>query len=362
MGHEMKTKRRLFVFGTRGFPGVQGGVEKHCEALCPLLTEEFEVTVFRRTAYVEPMDIYRGVHFVDLPAPRSMHLEALIHSLRCALRCVWQRPDVVHVHAIGPGMFIPLLRLAGLHVVLTYHSANYEHRKWGRVARWLLRLSERIALGSANRIIFVSRSRYERQPERIKRKATWIPNGVTDMKRVPHHDFLDIVGARPGKYLLAVGRITQEKGFLELVRAFRSVTDNGMQLVIAGGEVDQSYMAAVRGEADERVLFVGAQPSGVLEELYSHTALFVLPSRNEEFPLVVMEALSCGAPLLLNDMPATRELSLPEECYFTMDGEAAIASAIERALSSPAPKVEFDSSRYDWQNIANQTLKVMREL
>jgi glycosyltransferase involved in cell wall biosynthesis len=291
-----------------------------------------------------------------------MHLEALIHSLRCALRCVWQRPDVVHVHAIGPGMFIPLLRLAGLHVVLTYHSANYEHSKWGRVARWLLRLSERIALGSANRIIFVSRSRYKRQPERIRRKATWIPNGVTGMKRVLRHDYLDGIGVEPGKYLLAVGRITQEKGFLALVRAFRSVADSEMRLVIAGGEVDRGYMAAVRSEADERVLFVGAQPSDVLEELYSHTALFVLPSRNEEFPLVVMEALSCGAPLLLNDMPDTRELSLPEECYFSMDGEKAIASAIERTLSSPAPKVEFDSARYDWRNIANQTLKVMREL
>ncbi len=355
-------KRRLFVFGTRGFPGVQGGVEKHCEALCPLLTEDFDVTVFRRTAYVKPMDIYRGVHFVDLPAARSMHFEAMTHSLLCALRCVWQRPDVVHVHAIGPGMFIPLLRLAGLHTVLTYHSANYEHRKWGRMARWLLRLSERIALGGANRVIFVSRSRYERQPERIRRKATWIPNGVAGMKRVAHHDFLDSIGVERGKYLLAVGRITQEKGFLELVRVFRSVGNSELKLVVAGGEVDERYASAVRGAADERVLLIGAQPSEVLEELYSHTALFVLPSRNEEFPLVVIEALSCGARLLLSDMAATRELSLPEECYFAMDGEAAVASAIERALATPAPRVDFNSAMYDWRNIANQTLKVMREL
>lgn len=355
-------KKRLFVFGTRGFPGVQGGVEKHCEALCPLLTEEFDVTVFRREAYVEPMDSYKGVHFVDLPAPRSMHLEAFVHSLCCALRCVRQRPDIVHVHAIGPGMFIPLLRFAGLRTVLTYHSANYEHRKWGRMARWLLRLSERIALGSANRIIFVSRSRYERQSEWIRRKAVWIPNGVAGMKRVARHDFLDSIGVERGKYLLAVGRITQEKGFLELVRAFRRVPDRELKLIIAGGGVDERYMSAVRSEADDRVLLVGAQPPEVLEELYSHTSLFVLSSQNEEFPLVVIEALSCGARLLLNDIPATREFSLPEECYCAMDREDAISSAVEKALNSPAPGVDFDSDRYDWRNIANQTLKVMREL
>ena len=144
---------KVYVFGTRGFPGVQGGVEKHCEYLYMNFPKDIQVTVFRRKSYIHQNVTYSNIRFIDLPSTKIKGIEALVHSFLCSLVCIIKRPDIVHIHNIGPGFFVPLLRLFNLKVVLTYHSANYEHKKWGWLAKHFLKLSEKIALIFSNKII-----------------------------------------------------------------------------------------------------------------------------------------------------------------------------------------------------------------
>ena len=108
---------KIFVFGTRGFPNIQGGVEKHCEALYNKLSKSFHMTVFRRKSYVDNAKLDSAIHFIDLPSTKIKGFEALIHSFLCTCICIQKRPDIIHIHNIGPGLFIPLLRLLGLKVV-----------------------------------------------------------------------------------------------------------------------------------------------------------------------------------------------------------------------------------------------------
>ena len=128
---QKKSKKRICVIGTRGFPNIEGGVEKHCEALYPILAEDMEITVFRRKPYVSGDTEFANIHFVDLPSAKMKGVEALLHSFLAAVSAIQLRPDVVHFHNIGPGLFVPLVKLFGIPVALTYHSPNYEHKKWG---------------------------------------------------------------------------------------------------------------------------------------------------------------------------------------------------------------------------------------
>ena len=58
---------RIDVIGTRGFPGIQGGVERHCERLYPQM-KGVSVRVFRRKPYVKTLQSqYSGISFTDLP-------------------------------------------------------------------------------------------------------------------------------------------------------------------------------------------------------------------------------------------------------------------------------------------------------
>lgn len=62
----------------------------------------------------------------------------------------------MHVHAIGPGLVIPLLRVMGKKVVFTHHGPDYDRQKWGFVAKKILLLGERWAVRYANEVIVIS--------------------------------------------------------------------------------------------------------------------------------------------------------------------------------------------------------------
>ena len=350
---------KICVFGTRGFPGIQGGVERHCEHLYPRLPADCELTVFRRRPYVRAdAATYPRIRFVDLPSTRRKGLEAALHSFLATLACLRRRPDLVHVHNIGPSFFAPLLRLSGLPVVLTYHSPNYEHAKWGRCARFLLRLSERIAFRCANAIVFVNRFQMEKYPAAVRAKSIYLPNGVEPAAPAPGHGELARWGLEPGRYLLAVGRLTPEKGFDALLDAFRPAAPAGFRLAIVGGvDNENAYSAALRARVgDAPAVFTGHQTGEPLRQLFAHARLFVLPSRNEGFPLVLLEAMAAGADVLVRDLPATRLVELEPADYFGTDAE--LPARLREILACPKPERHYDLAPFDWNRIAAETRAV----
>ena len=351
---------KIGVLGTRGFPGIQGGVERHCECIYPRLSRREDVTVYRRRPYVCSAVTYPGITFHDLPSTRLKGLEAFLHSFLATLHCLRRRPDVVHIHNIGPGFFSPLLRLFGLYVVLTYHSANYEHRKWNAAERAFLRLCEHIALRAAHAVIFVNRFQMEKYPTTIRRKSHYIPNGIEAPQPTSDTTYLNHHGLTPGHYLLAAGRITPEKGFDLLIDAYMN-TYTDCKLVIAGGvESEQEYFRQLQSAADpQRIVFTGYADRAEMNELYTHASLFILPSRSEGFPIVLLEAMSYGLPVIASDIPATHLVKLPADCYFTSNSSAALQKTLQRKLDAGAQRMTYDNmSAYDWDAVADRTRDV----
>lgn len=350
----MKT---IAVIGTRGFPGIQGGVEAHGYHLYTRITD-VRVRLYRRRSYLteQSRQALPGIEYVDLPSTRIKGFEAVWHTLLSTLHIMCHRPDVVHIHNIGPGMFAPLLRLAGLPVVLTYHSPNYEHSKWSAPARWLLRRCEGLSLRFSNRIIFVNRRQMAKVTEQARRKSVYIPNGVDPVTRSTGTGFLDRHGIKPQGYLLAVGRLTPEKGLEYLVEAVQRLPQV-RQVVIAGAsDHDAAYRERLeRLDVEYKVVFTGFTTGEDLRQLYSHARAFVLPSVNEGFPMVLLEAMAYGLPVVCSDIPGTRQVDLPAEDYFAMGDTAALAAALARLMDAPAARCRYDLSHYDWQSIARKT-------
>jgi len=354
----------ICVIGTRGFPGVQGGVEKHCENLYPRLPAEVRTVVCRRRAYVQASPPLPGIEFVDLPSTRIKGWEAAFHSFLATLAAIRRRPDLVHVHNIGPGIFSPLVRLAGIPVVLTFHSPNYEHQKWGWLARRLLKLSEYVALRAANAVVFVNPVQMQKYDGAVRRKSQFIPNGVQAAEPDEATDWLGRFGLEADKYILAVGRITPEKGFGLLIDAWRRLPSDRPVLVIAGGvDNDDGHLRELKARAgDAPVVFAGHLTEGPLAQLYRHARLFVLSSRNEGFPLVLLEAMAAGCDVLASDLPATRLVDLPPEDYFRSDEPDDLAAKLQQKLSRTKPVRIYDLKAFDWDAIAARTVAVYREV
>lgn len=355
---------KIAVLGIRGFPGIQGGVERHCEDLYTRFNQDVHFVVYRRKPYLNTESLaanYANISFVDLPSTRIKGFEAVAHTFLACLHTIFHRPDVVHVHNMGPGLFIPLLKLAGLRVVMTYHSVNYEQKKWGFFSRLLLRLCEKISLGCADKIIFVNRFRREHFSANVQKKSTYIPNGIVLPEKNENTEFLQKFGIKPGKYLLCVGRMSSEKGFDTLISA-ANLLNEVEQVVIAGGsDHDTTYFDYLHTlDTNKKVIFTGLTKRDDISQLYRNARLYVLPSTTEGFPLVMLEAMSYGLPMVVSDISATHLIELDRNDYAKPADVESFAQHIKQKLTDTLEghRVNYNLDDYKWDKVVDDTFSV----
>jgi glycosyltransferase involved in cell wall biosynthesis len=374
------SRLNVCVIGLRGVPGVLGGVESHCEQLLPrlqALSPDYQISVVGRHPYLpaEQFD-YKGVTVVPLPAMRSKYFEAISNTALAVLYARFSRhARLLHIHNIGPALFGPMARLLGMKLIVTYHSRNYEHAKWNRIARTILRLGERCTVAAAHKVIVISRSMTDdlkRRYPRAAAKFVFVPNGATEFPEPADGDeeraLLDRFGLERGRYILAVGRLVPEKSFHTLIEAFKPAYVDFKQgadckLAIAGkADHEDAYSRAVLAEADDRVCFTGFQGQRELGILYRNASLFVLPSTHEGLPLAALEAASLGVPVLLSDIQPNLDIDLPAECYFPVGD----VEALRRKILQPHETYRIDhegiARRFDWSLVARQTKDIYADV
>ena len=361
---------RVLVTGLRGIPDIQGGVETHAQQLYPLLAARgIEVCVICRSPFWSPLigRSWRGVVLKKIWAPKLRGLEAFLHTLLSVLYAGVVRPNILHVHAIGPGLFVPLARLLGLTVVFTHHGADYEREKWGAFGKTVLRVGEQFAVRFANASICISRT-IQRSVALMGSANTFlIPNGVPAPDRRAAGTEIQNLGLSPGRYVLLVSRFVPEKRHIDLIRAFRVAAMDGWKLVLVGGHVEHDpYYATVRSAAagDPNVVFAGQKTNAALCEIYSNAGIFVLPSSHEGLPIALLEALSYGLSVLVSDIEPHKEIGMAEGCYFRMGDVESLASSLRQIASghglweTPAYRSEWVMSRYCWRTIADETARL----
>ncbi|MEW6353676.1 MAG: glycosyltransferase family 4 protein, partial [Pseudomonadota bacterium] len=327
---------RVMALGLRGFPGVQGGVEAHAEHLYPQLVKlGCRVEIIGRAPYLPDAvgNEWRGVTLRRLWAPRVKGLEALLHTFIGVLYAATRRPDVLHIHAVGPALMTPLARALGLRVVVTHHGADYHRQKWGRVARRLLRTGERWGMRFAHQRIAISRVIHNLVRTEYARDAVLIHNGV-DLPELTQSDVtLQKFALARRRYVLLVSRLVPEKRHLDLIQAFATAHLDGWKLVLVGAADhpdDYTRYVTAAASATPGVICAGFQSGAALSELYAHAGIFVLPSSHEGLPIALLEALSFGVPVLASDIPPNREIGLGAECYFPLGDIHALAAALRR--------------------------------
>lgn len=356
---------KIFVLGTRGFPNIQGGAEKHCEQLYPFISEETEIIAFRRKPYVDKdaPKRWKNISFIDLTSTKIKGVEALLHTFLSAIYTIFKRPDIAHIHNIGPGLMTPLLRLFGIKVVVTYHSPNYEHKKWNAIGRMILRIGESISLKFANAVIFVNKFQMAKLSLNGNNKMVYIPNGVVINKGERKTDKLKQWNLEPFSYILAVGRITPEKGFDLLVSAHKELNPNKKLVIVGAVEAEKDYFASLKSINNPNLLFLGYQTGENLKQIYQNAALFVLSSFNEGFPLVLLEAMSYNRPILVSDIPATHLIELNKDDYFKCGDKEDLKDKLYKKLTE-TPKLEYNYplSDYRWDSVAQSTLGIYKKI
>ncbi|HOW96839.1 MAG TPA: glycosyltransferase family 4 protein [Kiritimatiellia bacterium] len=369
---------RIAMMGLRAIGQGSGGVEKAVEEIARRLAARgHAVTVFCRARYNSACaKEFEGVRLVNLPAVYTKHLEAITHTFLAACRAL-AGYDLVHIHATGPSMLAFLPRLAGRRTVVTVHGLDWKREKWGAGARLFLRLGAWTAGAFPHRTIVVSRELQRFYRERYGRETVPIPNGVTPGVRRPL-DRLRRFGVRPDEYLLYLGRLVPEKGGHLLIEAFRAVPGDLKLLIVGGASHSEDYLARLRAlaEGDPRIVFAGPLYGEEKEEAYSNARALVFPSTLEGMPLVLLEAMALGCPVLCSDIPENLEVVRPDgapgsalAALFPAGSADALRAALPPFLSAPeaararaAQAAAYVARTYDWDRITDATEEVYRSL
>jgi glycosyltransferase involved in cell wall biosynthesis len=358
------------MIGQKGVPATFGGVEHHVEELgTRLAARGHDVTVFCRPGYSDGASQPGGIRARSVPTVRTKHLDAIVHCGLSTLVSLMDAPDVIHYHALGPGLVSPLPRyLSGSKVVLTVHGLDHDRAKWSRSARTILRAAAWISARVPDATIGVSSELVDHYRTRYGRSIAYIPNGVTRRQPRPASEITGRHGLHPGSYILFVGRLVPEKAPDLLMRAFRRIHDDDVRLVIVGGSSHTDrYTAQLReiASTDPRILMTGYLYGPTLEELYSNAAAFVLPSTLEGLPLTLLEAISFGSPVVVSDIPPHVQIvggDAPGRHLFPSGDDIALAGTLEKTIES-YPREHADAllsskdvlARYDWDEVARAT-------
>ena len=361
----------IAVLGLRGFPDVPGGIETHAEHLYPIVTNlGYDVLCVTRSLYHDVSE-WEGVRFVRLWTPKSKYLEAIIHSLIGVLWAAIRRPDILHIHGVGPSLVVPLARMFGLKVVVTHHGPDYDREKWNAIARTILQLGESWGMRFSNERIVISPVIDKMVRERYGLSTNVIPNGVTLPEFVDNDEALERFGLERNKYILLVSRFVPEKRHFDLIHAFEMLDSIGLKLVLVGdADHPDSYSSSLKetGGKNPAIVLTGFLRGEALATIFQNARVFVLPSSHEGLPISLLEALSFGLPCLASDIPANLSVGLTPNTYFALGNVDELARKLDNAVLTSWTAEDRESTRawvaktYDWNRIAAQTVEVYENL
>lgn len=299
----------------------------------------------------------------------------VLGQYRAARRVVRrQNVDVVHSHWLLPQGWVArrLYRRCGVPYLVTSHGGDL----FGLRGRTAAAMKRDVASSSAGMTVVSTAMRDEAQriglrPPRLDVLAM----GVDLQDRFTP----DANIARAADELLFVGRLVAKKGLQHLLRALPLIVDErpAVTLTIAGfGPEDQSLRRlATELGIEDRVRFTGAVTQADLPVLYRRAAAFVAlfvrdeSGDQEGLPVALMEAIGCGCPVVVGDVPGVHDLLGADavDVIVRPDDRVAVARAVLATLSNPEAARErairlraVATERVDWQRIARGYAALLR--
>jgi glycosyltransferase involved in cell wall biosynthesis len=255
-------------------------------------------------------------------------------------RLVWritrERPDVVNLHFAGaPTTFVLFAhRLLRFRLVVSLHGDDVEGAyARSRSSQRMLRAALRRAYAVTACSHYLLRQAAAFEPE-VSLKGTVIHNGM---------ELPEARSPEPGDYIFAVGRMVKKKGFDTLLRAVAE-TAVRLELVGDGPEREALHSLALVLGLNGRARFRQVRDRAEMLSLMASSRAVVIPSRQEPFGLVALEAMSFGRPIIASFVGGLPEvLAGADACFVPADEPEELAAAIRSVHARLQDEPDFGS-------------------
>jgi glycosyltransferase involved in cell wall biosynthesis len=374
------------MFAWESLHGIKvGGLAPHVSELSEALARKgHEVHVFTRRGAYGSYDTVNSVHYQRV---RSMggggivgqmdsYCDSIVDRYR-AVKKLFGNFDVLHGHDWHPVTALTRLKKKGREFVMTFHSTEWgrngnrhsnspeareiAHREWlgGYEAKELI-VTSKALLDEVQAI-------YSIPPG----KLSLVPNGIfpkkigRDVDPAPVKERYRIVPESP--VVLFVGRMRYQKGPDLLVDAVpRVLKKNGDTRFVFAGEGDMRWACMEKARSlgvSSACRFPGYLPDGELADLFNTCDMLAVPSRNEPFGIVVLEAWDACKPAIGTDavgiidnfVNGIKARPSPDSLAWCISDVVDKPGALKWMGRQGKKLVD---SIYDWNNVADELLKV----
>ncbi|MFA5155614.1 MAG: glycosyltransferase family 1 protein [Patescibacteria group bacterium] len=320
----------------------------------------------------------------------------------------WRRPDVLFIPAHALPLFGPRRTVNTIHDLAflrernLYRSVKLKTNLAGsrKLINFLVQLltlgkyrsesvdylcwSTAFALDHAKKIIAVSEftkqeilSLYPKTPPDL---IAVIHNGYNDKLYRPLDDptrtrkVLEKYDIN-SPFLLYVGRLEKKKNTPALVEAFslflEEHPEQDVKLVLigdAGYGYDEMKYVIQEFNLNSRVILPGWVEEEDLPYVFNAASAFIFPSKHEGFGIPVLQALACGVPTAVSDLPVLREIAADAAWYFNQNDKQSMARAMGLVLNDADLRRKLRDKGLDrvkdfsWRRCAQETLKLLGNL
>ena len=280
--------------------------------------------------------VHEQPHLRNAPGPLA-DSRALADAVRLFRR---ERPDVVHCHSTKAGVVGRLAAgIVGLPTVFTVHGWGFSGVDGSPLEPALVGLERHLA-PRTDAVVLVSEhdlSEGRRRGILAESDGTVVHNGIRPFAADGGRDTLaEEVGVGSGAVVGSVGRLAEQKDPLAVLRSGRALRDRGLDVetvLVGDGPLRRACERRVRGRPDQHVLGFREDARALLGAF----DLLLLPSRFEGLPLVVLEAMHLGVPVVAYDVGGVAEaVSEGRTGAVVPPGdERALVDAAERLLCDP---------------------------
>ncbi len=371
---------KIAMIGHKRIPSREGGIEVVVEELSTRMIKlGHNVTVYNRKGKNvqdknasdenQKLKEYKGVKIVTIPTINKKGIDAFLYSLFASIKVLFGKYDIVHYHAEGSCAMLWLPHLFHKKIIVTIHGLDWNRSKWGGFATKYIKHGEKCAVKYADKIIVLSKGVQDYFKETYNRETIFIPNGVEEPKIKEPKIIKEKYNLEKDSYILFLARIVPEKGLDDLIDAYNKIkTDK--KLVIAGGASHTNdYLRHIEKKVkkNKNIIMTGFVQGDELEELFSNTFLYCLPSHIEGMPISLLEAMSYGRNVLVSDIEENTQVIGKYGTSFKKGNIDDLAKKLQDSLNEKNRKNSKDIEnyilkKYNWNVIINKTIDIYKNL
>src|ERR1700687_1188480 len=356
------SRLRVAVVGIRGIPAKFGGSETAAEEIgWRMAAAGDHVCVYcRRHNSANLEGDFRGMHRIVLPSINTFQLDTMSHSFLASLHILrTNSADVIHFHGVGNGLVLPLFLLSEKRLIVTIDGPDWERPKWGRLARYALRLGAWLAVHFADALIIDTHPARQLFAERYGVDSEYIPYGA-DIDKQTAKDFLAQLGLQPNSYILFVGALVPDKGPDLLLDAFASVNTDLPLVIVGDSPFFPRYRAELKRKAsdDSRVMMLGYVYGDRYRQLLASAYAYVHPLRSDGTSPALLQAMAYGNCVIVNSVPEALSAVGDAALAYRRNDSNDLAAKLQQVIDQPdmalllrEKAVERVREEYSWERV-----------